>query len=621
MNNTKIVIIYILLFVLCSYYTFALIEPSYWKLYNDWLLYTGNVRIIGSLNVTGNFSSVNVNDYNVTGDMVVNGNLTASNIFQGANQVLDTTTKIGNTTEEIWNVVDNGTFLKSYTDTNETDRVNLIIGTYIITNYTSSKSYTDTQILTVDECSEITGCVDNAITDGNTNWDNVYEFINISQVYSLGYFYTESNLTSLLDNNYVLIGTNLGNTTEEIRRQFIGSNNITIDYTNGMISFNGSLITITDTNETNRVNTIIGTYIPNNYTASINYANAQDNMQNGSIKNWTYRLGYYYTESNLTALLDNNYMPITSTFGNETTRTNLIINTYIPNNITSTITTLNNNILNNYTKTLINLGTLNNSIKEWTYSQGYYSTETNLTNLLDNNYMPITSTFGNETTKVNLIIGTYIPNNYTASTSFATTADSNQNISLKNWVNTQGYFYSEANLTNLLDNNYMPITSTFGNETTRTNLIIGTYIPNNVTAIMTSIINANTSIKNYIPSLGYFYSESNLTNLLDNNYMDISKTFGNETIRTDLIINTYIPNNRTASATYTNNANASMKSYVDIQVATKIGNVLEDTTPQLGGTLDANGNNIEMDTNNKVCLDGATCNHYIFYNSSSVVII
>ena len=46
------------------------------------------------------------------------------------------------------------------------------------------------------------------------------------------------------------------------------------------------------------------------------------------------------------------------------------------------------------------------------------------------------------------------------------------------------------------------------------------------------------------------------------------------------------------------NDDASFSTTVTNSIATKIGNVVEDTTPQLGGTLDANSNSIDMGTNN-----------------------
>ena len=48
--------------------------------------------------------------------------------------------------------------------------------------------------------------------------------------------------------------------------------------------------------------------------------------------------------------------------------------------------------------------------------------------------------------------------------------------------------------------------------------------------------------------------------------------------------------------------------------------LIDDTTPQLGGNLDANGNDIEVDADNKVCLNGNTCTKYIYYNGSNVII-
>lgn len=42
----------------------------------------------------------------------------------------------------------------------------------------SNKTYVDNQDSAQDACSEITGCIENAITDGNTGWDNSYGFWN-----------------------------------------------------------------------------------------------------------------------------------------------------------------------------------------------------------------------------------------------------------------------------------------------------------------------------------------------------------------------------------------------------------------------------------------------------------
>ena len=57
-----------------------------------------------------------------------------------------------------------------------------------------NKTYVDNQDSNQDECSEITGCVENAITDGNTNWDNSY-----------GFFNSILNFTGTLTNNKICI--------------------------------------------------------------------------------------------------------------------------------------------------------------------------------------------------------------------------------------------------------------------------------------------------------------------------------------------------------------------------------------------------------------------------------
>lgn len=57
----------------------------------------------------------------------------------------------------------------------------------VTTANTSMKNYVDARDSLQDACSEITGCIENAITDGNTNWDNSY-----------GYFDDIANFTGTL---------------------------------------------------------------------------------------------------------------------------------------------------------------------------------------------------------------------------------------------------------------------------------------------------------------------------------------------------------------------------------------------------------------------------------------
>ena len=66
--------------------------------------------------------------------------------------------------------------------------------------------------------------------------------------------------------------------------------------------------------------------------------------------------------------------------------------------------------------------------------------------------------------------------------------------------------------------------------------------------------------------------------------------------------------------------NISMKNYVDSNPGNYITSLLSDTSPQLGGNLDANTYDIQLDSNNKLCLDGATCSHYIYYNGTATII-
>jgi len=55
-------------------------------------------------------------------------------------------------------------------------------------------------------------------------------------------------------------------------------------------------------------------------------------------------------------------------------------------------------------------------------------------------------------------------------------------------------------------------------------------------------------------------------------------------------------------------------------LACTVPDIIYDTTPQLGGNLDANGNDIEVDSSDKVCLNGAACTKYIYYDGSNVII-
>jgi len=80
----------------------------------------------------------------------------------------------------------------------------------------------------------------------------------------------------------------------------------------------------------------------------------------------------------------------------------------------------------------------------------------------------------------------------------------------------------------------------------------------------------------------------------------LAATLANKTL-TSAVLNTQVTgtavldedNMATDSATQLA-TQQSIKAYVDTQVATQIANVVEDTTPQLGGDLDMNGNNIDF---------------------------
>lgn len=54
-----------------------------------------------------------------------------------------------------------------------------------------------------------------------------------------------------------------------------------------------------------------------------------------------------------------------------------------------------------------------------------------------------------------------------------------------------------------------------------------------------------------------------------------------------------------------------------VGVTTQISNVVEDTTPQLGGNLDGGANDISINSNQKIIFDGSGGNTYLSYNSST----
>lgn len=90
----------------------------------------------------------------------------------------------------------------------------------IDSNNASIKLYIDTQDQAQDSCAEITGCVENAITDGNTNWDNTYGFYNnIANITGLGFVTGEhTNLTETDVEGMIFDDDNTGtlNTTGNI---------------------------------------------------------------------------------------------------------------------------------------------------------------------------------------------------------------------------------------------------------------------------------------------------------------------------------------------------------------------------------------------------------------------
>ena len=89
-----------------------------------------------------------------------------------------------------------------------------------------------------------------------------------------------------------------------------------------------------------------------------------------------------------------------------------------------------------------------------------------------------------------------------------------------------------------------------------------------------------------IQDLGFFYSEVNLTDLLDGNYADIGvvDTDTNESVRFDKLAATDCAAGQLVIGV---NATGGVLCAVD-DAGSGIDNVVEDTTPQLGGNLDLN---------------------------------
>lgn len=195
-------------------------------------------------------------------------------------------TVFGNTTTEIFASVNNNTFylvsnpagyISSYENTN-CSADNSCGG--IVYEVELNKSYVDSQDNTQDECSEISGCVINA-------------------------YNSEGNLTGILDDNYVGLGTKLGNTTIEI---FTAVNNDTFYLTSNPNRY----INITSNCSA------IGSCPNVAYDDEINktYVDNQDDAQDSCAEITGCVVNAYNSETNLTGLLDDNYVAIGSKLGN-----------------------------------------------------------------------------------------------------------------------------------------------------------------------------------------------------------------------------------------------------------------------------------------------------------------
>ena len=106
-----------------------------------------------------------------------------------ANHIYDFVIALGYATQS-WVNTQLGNYYNK-TDINTQGKVETIWGVTL-----STDSERTTGLAAQDACSEITGCVENAITDGNTNWDNSYGFI-INTVSDLTNYYTKTIIDSL----------------------------------------------------------------------------------------------------------------------------------------------------------------------------------------------------------------------------------------------------------------------------------------------------------------------------------------------------------------------------------------------------------------------------------------
>ena len=250
----------------------------------------GNLTINGSvLFADGDSEVVGIGTAGPTTKLDVAGTINATMvnatiIYQGANQVLDASSTIGNTSAEIWGVVDNSTFarLTGFSGENITSgtvadariastiaRDSELIGNCSGKdcdigwgNLTSVPTNLDTD--STDDITTSGGTITgNLIINGNlTLIGDVFE-VNVTQqningsVYpqltntfdigSPGLIWNEIYATTFIGQidwaNLTNIGK-IGNTTTEIRAQFTGSDNITIS--SGVISINKSFILSTD---------------------------------------------------------------------------------------------------------------------------------------------------------------------------------------------------------------------------------------------------------------------------------------------------------------------------------------------------------------------------------------
>jgi hypothetical protein len=227
-------------------------------------------------------------------------------------------------------------------------------------------------------------------------------FVTITNVSGWGFYYNEANLTNLLNDNYLAIGSDWVNLTGDvitgnitITQNLTVTNNITLG---GNISGNSSSFLRSCLGATCIISwTEIANITSQNVTAWGFYnsvANSSFIINNVNVSGW----GFYYAESNLTGLLNDNYLGIGSDWVNVTGDTMsgalLLPRLNVSGKSNASIFCLDSVCVDTWSEVNVTSFIINQvNVSGW----GFYYSETNLTGLLDNNYLGIGSDWVNVT--------------------------------------------------------------------------------------------------------------------------------------------------------------------------------------------------------------------------------